>query len=160
MGVVVAFNYAAWIALFPEFTTTVDESAANALVGTVAIPGPVTTFVRNDGGGPVSTAATQTQLINYCLAHLAFLYYGTNAQPAAQTVGRINSAAEGSVNVQLDYGNNVGQQMAFWIQSRYGATFWAMSAPYRTARYIVGRNNLGLVGPPLGGPWLTGGIIP
>ncbi len=150
MGVVVAFNYAAWAALFPEFSLTVDEAQADVYFEIA------TGFVRNDGGGPVTSAQTQTDLLNFVTAHLAFLYSGTNTQPAAQLVGRISNAAEGSVNVATDYGNNVSQSMAFWLQSKYGALFWARTAVYRTARYLVGRNNLGLAGPPFPGPWLTG----
>lgn len=132
MGIQITFDYAAWAQQFPQFSSTVDEAQAN-IYFTIA-----TTLHRNDGGGPVSTAATQTQLLNYVVAHLAFLYSGTNTQPAAQTVGRISSASEGSVSVQTDYGNNVSQSMAFWIQSQFGATYWAMTAAYRTMRYIPG----------------------
>ena len=152
MGVVVAFNYTNWAATFPEFSTTVTEDQATNILYPIA-----TTFVRNDGGGPVSTAQIQTNLLNFVIAHRAFLFFGTNTQPSAQVVGRISSATEGSVSVQTDYGNNVGQQMAFWVQSKYGAAFWAMSAQYRTARYIPGRTNLDLGGPPFPSPWLTGG---
>jgi hypothetical protein len=151
MGVVVAFNYANWAALFPEFSTTVTQDQAGVYFQIA------TGFVRNDGGGPVSSAQTQTDLLNFVTAHLAFLYSGTNTQPSAQLVGRINSAGEGSVNVAADYGSNIGQQMAFWIQSKYGALFWARSAIYRTARYLPGRTNLDLAGPPFPSPWLTGG---
>jgi hypothetical protein len=133
MGVSVTFDYTAWSALFPEFLTTVTEHQAIALFGVVT-----STLQRNDGGGPISKTATQSTLLNYAVAHLAFLYNGTNTQPAAQVVGRINSATEGSVTVQTDYGNNVSQSQAFWLQSKYGSFWWAATNQYRRMRYLPG----------------------
>lgn len=143
MGVAVTFNYAAWAVQFPEFSNLSEDQAT--MYFTIA-----TTLHRNDGGGPVSTAATQTQLLNYVTAHLAFLYSGTAASPASPLVGRITNATEGSVSVQTDYGANIPQNMAFWIQSKYGATYWAMTAPYRTMRYVPPRQGFGFgIWPPL-----------
>jgi len=133
MGVVVAFNYSTWAALFPEFSTTVSAPQAQVLFDVVTA-----TLQRNDGGGPISKAATQSTLLNYAVAHLAFLYNGTNTQPAAQLVGRINSATEGSISVQADYGANVSQSQAFWITSKYGAMWWAATNQYRRMRYFPG----------------------
>lgn len=131
MGVVVAFDYSAWSALFPEFSTTVTEPQADALFAAATV------LHRNDGGGPVSIAQIQTTALNYVVAHLAFLQYGTNDSPGGKSgaVGRLSSATEGSVSAQFDYGE-VTKSEAFWVQSQYGAFYWQMTAPYRTARYL------------------------
>jgi hypothetical protein len=147
MGCVVAFNYSAWIALFPEFSTTVIEAQATVLFDIVA-----STLQRNDGGGPISKPTTQLNLMNYAVAHLAFLYNGTNTQPAAQVVGRINSATEGSVSVQTDYGSNISVSAAFWLQSKYGSFWWAATNQYRRMRYIPGPPTNFYPGTPFVGP--------
>ena len=142
MGVVVQFNYAQWAALYPEFSATVSQPQAESYFQ------QATTIHRNDGGGPVNNAATQLNLLNMLTAHIAQLMAPpqVGAQPS-QIVGRINSASEGSVSVQAAYSNNVGQQMAWFIQTKYGAMYWAAAAPFRTMRYIPNLNR-GVVGPP------------
>jgi hypothetical protein len=147
MGCVVVFSYSAWNALFPEFSTTVSEAQATVLFDIVA-----STLQRNDGGGPISKPTTQLNLMNYAVAHLAFLYNGTNTQPAAQVVGRINSATEGSVSVQTDYGANVSQAQAFWITTKYGAFWWQATNQYRRMRYIPGPCTNLYPGTPFVGP--------
>jgi|SRR5580700_1223699 hypothetical protein len=152
MGIQVTLTYGPWIALFPEFSNTVSEAQFSLwLIVT-------TTLHRNDGGGPVTNAQSQTTLLSLALAHLCFIYLGTNTQPAAQTVGRINSASEGSVAVTTDYGANVSQSMAFWIQTKYGALYWQMTSVYRTMRWIPNprpaiTSNIYGPGP---GPWGNG----
>lgn len=144
MGAQITFNFQQWSALFPEFSSTVNEVQAGLYFAVVG------SLHRNDGNGPVNDPATQTNMMYLALAHLCFLYLGTNAQPATQLVGRITSAAEGSVNVQTDYGQNVDQSQAFWIQTKYGALYWQMSNPYRRMRYYPGS---GFPGVPVGTPW-------
>lgn len=130
MGIQVTLNFDAWIAQFPEFSNTVSEVQFQLWL-VVA-----TTLHRNDGGGPVSNVQSQTVLLSLALAHLCFIYLGTNTQPSAQVVGRINSASEGSVAVTTDYGANVSQSEAFWTQSKYGALYFQMTSVYRVMRYI------------------------
>lgn len=139
MGVIVTFDYPAWKALFPAFAT-VTEPVAQSYFDLA------TTVHRNDGGGPVPTAAIQSNLLNLLTAHIAQLM-----QPLASgqggLVGRVASATEGSVSVQAAYSNNVSEQMAWFVQTQYGAMYWTATAPFRSARYIPNRNR-GVVGPP------------
>jgi hypothetical protein len=137
MGVQVTLDYPTWAALFTEFSVTVNETQWGLWLNVLT-----STLVANDGTGPVTQAQTQTTLLQFALAHLLFLYLGTNTQPAAETVGRINSAAEGSVNVATDYGQNISASQAFWVQSKYGAIYWQMTNIYR--RFIY---NPGTTGP-------------
>ena len=57
MGVQVTFNYENWAATFPQFTPGLNEAQVTGLILPIA-----EIYCRNDGGGPVSTAATQTVL--------------------------------------------------------------------------------------------------
>jgi hypothetical protein len=140
MGVIVSFNYAQWIALY-GLTAVTEPQAQNYF--TIA-----TTIHRNDGGGPVSDATQQLALLNMLTAHIATLFAPQSGGAASSgLVGRINSATEGSVSVQAAYSNNVSEQMAWFIQTKYGAMYWTATAPYRTMRYRPSKNR-GVVGPP------------
>jgi hypothetical protein len=80
-------------------------------------------------------------------AHIAWLNAPRDADgnpastgsPASPIVGRINSASEGSVSVQADIGDaTAGSPSQPWyMQTRYGAAYWAATAQYRTARYVA-----------------------
>lgn len=52
-------------------------------------------------------------------------------------VGRITSARMGSIEVQADAGPVSGSQ-GWWMQTPYGAAYWAATAFLRTARYVPG----------------------
>ena len=62
-----------------------------------------------------------------------------SGQPAPPLVGRVNSASEGSVNVGLDMGDaNAGSpSQAWYMQTPWGAEFWAATAGYRTMVYAA-----------------------
>lgn len=131
MGVQVTFDYASWIQAFPQFGS----------LNELQVTGPALTlaeqFCRNDGGGPVTKAATQTNLLNLMVAHVCQLMYGVNGEAASPLVGRINSATEGSVSVQAEWPQ--GSPAAAWyLQTPFGAMYWQATLPYRTMRYIPG----------------------
>ncbi|MCC8963767.1 DUF4054 domain-containing protein [Bradyrhizobium sp. Pear76] len=142
MGVVVQFNYAQWAATYPEFGATVNQTQAQNYFQIA------TSIHRNDGGGPVCDPTIQLNLLNMLTAHVAALFGPpvAGAQPST-IVGRISSASEGSVSVQAAYSNNVSQQMAWFIQTKYGAMYWTAAAPFRTMRYVPSFRR-GVVGPP------------
>ncbi len=142
MGTIVSFDYATWIALYPEFTATVNSAQATNYF-TIA-----TSVHRNDGAGPVNDPVQQLALLNMLTAHIAALFAPpTPGQAPSTIVGRINSATQGSVSVQAAYSNNVSEQMAFFVQSKYGALYWASTSPYRTMRYMPSCRGRGVVGP-------------
>jgi hypothetical protein len=128
VGVQVTFSYTTWAALFPQFSNL----TSNQVTGLVL---PLAEqYCRNDGGGPVTTAASQSNLLNLMVAHVAQLLFGSTTQPLSPIVGRISSATEGSVSVQADMPSN--PEAAWFYQTQYGAMFWAAMAPYRTMRYF------------------------
>lgn len=141
MGVVVQFDYQTWAARYPEFDqAVVTQPVAQSLFGEASI------YNANDGGGPVTDSTLQLTLLNMLTAHLAFLYFGTRATtdaegPAAEggdgpLVGRVSSASEGSVSVQTQ--NDYPPGTVQWFQqTKYGASWWAATAPYRTMRYLT-----------------------
>lgn len=132
MGVSVAFNYQAWIARYPEFTNTVTSDIATGLFNEAVI------YHRNDGTGPVNSTTAQSTYLNMVTAHLAMLYFGTDADPASSVVGRVSNANEGSVSVAVEMSADGGPSKDWWVQTKYGASYWAATAAYRTMRYLHG----------------------
>src|SRR6266496_3563481 len=114
MGVIVTFSYEAWVARYPEFIG-IPSGQAQAFFN------EATLFHRNDGGGPVSTAAIQSTLLNMVTAHIAKRYITVNGQPASDLVGRITNASEGSVSVASEMGDVASGTKAWWMQTKYGA---------------------------------------
>lgn len=130
MGVKVDFSYSNFVAIYPQFATL---SQTQVLQGALPV---AELYCRNDGGGPVSNAETQTTLLNLMVAHIGQLMYGVNGQPAAGIVGRISDAAEGSVSVSADFPTTPSN--AWFMQTPFGAAFWQATAAYRTMRYVPG----------------------
>ena len=134
MGVIVTFDLAAWQLAFPQFASLTQEQ-----VVVLALP-IAEMYCRNDGGGPVSTAQTQTTLLNLMVAHICQLLYGPNPGTAgggaSGIVGRISGATQGTISVQSEFPTTPTN--AFFLQTEFGAMFWAATASYRTARYIPG----------------------
>jgi hypothetical protein len=131
MGAVVTFNYPAWKARYPEFTG-IDPSLVQLYFDEATI------YCRNDGGGPVSTDAIQTTLLNMLTAHICQLNAAINGQDSSQIVGRISNASQGSVSVTTEM--NLPGSAAWFAQTKYGVAYWQATAPYRTMRYMPGRD--------------------
>jgi len=129
MGVVVTLDPAVFVAQFPEFAyLTVPQ-----ITGYFTI---ATTMHRNDGGGPIATAAVQSQALYFLTAHIAKLFAATSAgQPAPGLVGRVSDATEGSVSVSAAFPEGT-PTMAWFVQTSYGAFYWQLTSVYRTMRYI------------------------
>lgn len=125
---VATFNYAAWIARYPEFAT-VGQTLAQAYFD------EATVYHANDGTGPVTDAARQLTLLNTLTAHIAALNWAGSAQATSGLVGAISHASEGSVSVEAKFADGVTPSMAWFLQTKYGAAYWQMTAPYRTFRY-------------------------
>lgn len=128
---VVTFDYAAWLARFPEFTGTVDEPAGQACFDQACI------MLNNTASSPVQDLNLRRQLLWLVTAHIAQLFYGSSVQARSPLVGRIDKATEGSVNVSavmpLWFGDG-----AWYNQTQYGAAYWAATAPYRMFQYRPG----------------------
>ena len=141
MGVQVAFDYAAWIALFPEFAT-VTEAQADMYFALASVEH------RNDGIGPVMDATAQLLYLDLMTAHIAQLFKVQNGQLVNGMVGRVNSATQGSVTLSTDSAGFDGIDP--WLaQTQYGLTYWELTKPYHTFRYIPGPTRF--FGPVYGG---------
>lgn len=128
MSAIVTFNYAAWIALYPEFTTVLEPRAT-------LFWNEATIYHRNDGSFPSSiTAAIQQSLLFMVTAHIAKRYAIVNGETPSDIVGRISDATEGSVSVSADMGQQPASA-AWWQQTKYGADYWQATAAFRTLRY-------------------------
>lgn len=128
MGVVVTFDYAGWVARYPEFAAVTQPLAQSYF-------DEATIYQANDGSGPVKTAAIQSTLLNMLTAHIAALYAAA-APGVSPLVGRISSATEGSVSVNVEMETTINS--AWFMQTKYGASYWQATAGYRTMRYRVG----------------------
>jgi hypothetical protein len=135
MGVIVTFDYSAWIALFPQFGVTTPQYTAltQNQVTNVILP-LAQQYCRNDGGGPVNDAGVQAQLLNLMVAHVAQILFGSSIQPLSPLVGRISNASEGSVSVSVDFPTTATN--AWYLQTPFGAAFWQLMLPYRLGRYV------------------------
>lgn len=131
MGAVATFDYPTWAARYPEFSA-VSSALAQAYFG------EATLYLANDGTGPVQDAGQQLALLNMLTAHIAALNAGTNGQPASPLVGRIAHASEGSVSVSTEMPAMPGSA-AWFMQTKYGLSYWQATAQYRTMRYVPGR---------------------
>ena len=131
MGVAITYTYAQWIAVYPQFASTVTEAAFDATVYPLAQQ-----YCVNDGSGPVSTAVIQTTLIGLMCSHVAQLLFGSATQALSPLVGRVNTATEGSVSVGVEMPVPTNATQGWLYQTQYGAAFWAATSPYRTARYV------------------------
>lgn len=128
MGVQVVFDPNAFKIAFPTFVNLTNQTLTNVILPIAEI------YCRNDGGGPVSSAATQTSLLNLMVAHVAQLLYGPDGMTPTALVGRISSASQGSVSVSTEF--PVTQTTAWFMQTQFGAAFYQATAAYRTMRYM------------------------
>lgn len=133
MGIV-AFDYSAWATRYPELSASVSQPLAQQYFNEAQL------YCDNTACSPIrddSLGGQRSMLLNMVTAHIAALNAALNGQASSPLVGRISNAAEGSVSVQTqnDYPPGTVQ---WWQQTKYGASFWAATAQYRTMRYIPG----------------------
>jgi hypothetical protein len=128
-GPAVAFNYETWVLRYPEFT---------------GVPQPLAQEYFNEAGlyfancGWTGALPQAPTLLNMLTAHIAKLNAMLNGLASPDTVGRVSSASEGSVSVQLDMGDATAgsPSQAWYMQTKYGAAYWAATAPFRTGFYV------------------------
>lgn len=132
---IVTFDPAAFYAQFPELSS-------------VSVPQLQSYFAMASSGLIDNTDCSRvpdlppqgglrTQVLLLATAHLAKLLATINGQAPSGLVGRISSAAEGSVNVTTELGI-LSQSAQFWITTNYGLMVWQMLAPLRTAFWVSG----------------------
>lgn len=157
----VTFDYAAWLARYPEFSK-VDQGYATLCFNEATLYCANVLKI-------VCQASTLSALLNMLTAHIVKLYapqvngqpdtIDPGAAPNPGTVGRISNATEGSVSVTLEMPDQPAAA-AWYLQTAYGASFWAATAVYRTARYVPGpamRSAFGGLSGPYATPWVWPG---
>lgn len=138
---VVVFSSAEFLTAYPEFTgVSTPLLQMNFNLSTLNI--------ANCCGSAVSDPTVRQALLYLLTAHLTFLFTpclaNTNQPPGI--VGRISSANEGSVSVSADF--PATPESAWFVQTRYGAQFWAITAAIRTMHYIPAPQQCGgIMGP-------------
>jgi hypothetical protein len=127
---VVVFDPAAFMGRFPEFASAVPAALT-------ALFNEATLVLDNTDGSIVQQIEQRQPLLWLLTAHLAALNLGVNGQAPSQLVGRIASAVEGSVSVSADNGAQPAKA-AWFMQTKYGAEYWQLTAGLRTAHYVPG----------------------
>lgn len=122
---VVIFDYSAWALRYPTLAVTVGEPVAQDYFYAA------TGFLDNTDTSPVQDVDRRAMLLGLVVAHLAILM-----QRDLTAVGRITDATEGSVSVKFESALPKGPLAAYFAQTQPGATFWALTARFRRARYI------------------------
>lgn len=137
---VVTFDFPTWTALYPEF------SNCSSAQGQAWFDRACLYFDNSPCNPAVRVGATVFgQLLYMLTSHVGWLAAPRDAkgQPASagsppnQQVGRISNASEGSVSVGLDFPSSGSPSEAWYLQTRYGAEFWAATAQFRTMRYLA-----------------------
>lgn len=132
------FDYDKWVSKFPVFRDVLEEDAATywEYAGN---------YFQNAGWQASLPNAQQLLFLLTC--HLAWLWSprdvngnpssgGPNPPPA--TVGRVSSGTQGSVSVQLEYDSNGSPSQAWYVQTPWGAAYWAATAQFRGSFYLPG----------------------
>lgn len=130
---VVAFDPVGFIQRYPEF-----EDTSNAQLDGLFTE--ATLFLNNTDSSPVKDSGQRAVLLNMIVAHLLAL-------SKRDYVGRINQVTQGSITVQTDMGAPPVGTEAYWVQTPYGASFWAATASLRGFRYFPGRSGPQVLGP-------------
>lgn len=125
---IVAFDYQAWARRYPEFSSVTIPLATDYFA-------EAGLYLDNSTSGLVTDLTARSLLLNLLTAHIAALNSGTNGQAPSGLVGRITSATQGSVSVSVDAMDAPGSA-AWYMQTTYGAAYWAATARYRGMRYV------------------------
>lgn len=140
----VNFNYATFVAAYPEFQNLTEPQLKNYFEMTDA-------FFANDTSNPAfgsgvdgSGVDRMTRLAYLLTAHVAKLMAPRDAAgnpsatgAAAGTIGQMTSASEGSVSVGFaEFAKGSNAQAAWFAQTQYGIMYWQATAQYRMARYL------------------------
>lgn len=129
---IVVFVPADFKAAYPEFASVAD--ARTTLLFNMA----ASTLLDNTDNSPVMDIGLRTQLFYLLVAHLLLLLGSAPTQPDNTPPGRLSSATEGTITTSFEYLLPPGSAMAPWyIQTKYGAMYWTMTAQFRGARIIA-----------------------
>lgn len=131
MNGIAVWNYANWSLIFPELSAWTNSAQATQYWN------EATMLLDNTACSPVKDVNQRTTLLNLLTSHICALRQPLGGEPSSQLVGRINQATQGSVTVQSEMNTAPGSDQYF-SQTKYGAQYWQMSLPFRSARYAPG----------------------
>lgn len=145
---VAVFDPVAWGERYPELAVRVGAGLATLYFNEAC------THLDNSDASPVADPVLRLTILNAVTAHIAALNAPTaDGEPSPELVGRITSGSMGSVSVSAEMAPATAGS-AWWMQTKYGAAAWQMLAPYRTFRYVAGRQPVfDRPGWGWGGPW-------
>jgi len=146
---IAVFDYAAWVAMFPEFAAVTEQQAQGFFLrACLACNNKLGSIVPYSP--PEDT--TRLDLLNLLVAHQAALNPTINPGRAG-LVGAIGSATQGSVSISMQ-ALGLGANAAYYAQTTYGLEYWNATARFRTMRYRKGPQ---VYAQPPGriGPWRT-----
>lgn len=123
----VVFVPADFKAAYPEFSAVPDATLSAYFLRSQL-------FLVNEDC-PVQDEAKRLQLYWLLVAHIAQLSGALNPGGVPGPVGRTSSATEGSVSVSLEFNATMGA--SWFVQTPYGAQFWAATAYLRSFRYVA-----------------------
>ena len=122
----VALDVAKFALLYPGYAT-VTEPELQAYLLKAGL------YLNNTDNSIVSNIIERELLLYMIMAHLIHLS-GASCGSGGM-VGRISSASEGSVSASADYITPTSGMMAWFLQTPYGAEYWAVTQKYRSFSY-------------------------
>lgn len=127
---VAVFNYGVWAAQYPELAPSINEALATVYFREAGL------YLDNTDTSPVCDVNVRGMYLDMLVAHIGKLRATINGVAPSPLVGRISSATEGSVSVSAEM--NTPGSAAWFMQTPYGAAYWAATALYRTMHYVPG----------------------
>jgi hypothetical protein len=103
--------------------------------GSFVLPGSAVIATLGSGTGGVGTYNLVAS-IGTIAAESMIVQGVPNVQAPLGIVGRISQASEGDVSVSSEWSAPPNANAAYFLQTKYGADYWTMTARYRTALFI------------------------
>ncbi len=124
---IVTFSATAFKTLYPAFATVAD-----AILNQNFVLSQV--FLNNTCGSVVRDANLRETLLNLLVAHITMLFNPPGGGGGG-LVGRVDSATEGADSISAEFPMNPSN--AWFLQTQWGAMYWAATAAFRTMRYVA-----------------------
>lgn len=122
----VIFDVTAFKTRYPEFAS-VSTSLLQACFDESGF------YLSNGDKSPVSDLTRRAVLLNMLTAHVATLGGALTVDGKPGPVGRVSTAAEGSVSAGFEY--MTPGTHSWFTQTAYGAAFWQATSSLRGFRY-------------------------
>lgn len=126
---VVTFDPVAFKVRYPVFAS-VSDTLLEACFEEAGL------YLSNSDASPVQNVARRQSLLWMLTAHIAYLGGTLAADGQPRPVGRISSAAEGSVSASMDYVTATPGSGAWFNQTQWGAAFFQATTSLRGFRYV------------------------